>query len=157
KDPKDTPRDFTSTARALDLWQKTPDGWKLRRMEMLSLSQTIDGKPVRLQFGTKGRSRAPKSQQGAIKNAVRVALMDDPRRADDGSAAGPGSFQLAQVFVTPYDYGWSGVTNVATPNYVLGPTGFLTSGPSYSTLGAYNVSGLARNREILAQQRQYEA
>lgn len=46
KDPKGTTHPFTSDAVALDFWDKTPDGWRLKRTHGVSLQQTLDGKAM---------------------------------------------------------------------------------------------------------------
>lgn len=47
KDPKGTTHPFTSDAVALDVWRKTPEGWRLRRTRGVSLQQTLDGKMLK--------------------------------------------------------------------------------------------------------------
>lgn len=159
KGPKDTHHDFTSTAWALDLWEKRADGWKLRRVEMLSLQQTLDGKPVRLDIGLGGKPprRKPAARPDADGTPVRVALVRGDAGPEPDTAPESGTFQVAQVYVTPYSYGWSGVsTVVGMPQYSLGPGGYMTGAQSARFGGSYNLSSVAGNRAMLAQHWQYE-
>jgi hypothetical protein len=161
KGPKETSHDFTSTAWALDLWQKGAEGWKLRQVEMLSLQQTLDGKPVRLDLGVGGKPPARKrgASQDASAAGVRVAMLHGgaAEPAPEAGTSRADSFQVAQIYVTPYNYGWSGVTQVVgVPQYALGPTGYMTAAQGARIGGTYNLSLVASNRAMLQQQLRYE-
>jgi len=76
KDPKGNGRPFTSDVVALDVWQKTADGWRLRRSHGVSVQQTLDGKPMK-----PGTRRYATSRRGSRRRAT-------PRRTTRPTAPG---------------------------------------------------------------------
>lgn len=45
RDPSGKPHEFVSSGRSRDTWTKTPEGWKLQRIQVLRDDTTMDGKP----------------------------------------------------------------------------------------------------------------
>jgi hypothetical protein len=39
---------FTGVSRSIDQWLKTPGGWKLKEVKVVSETMTMDGKPIRM-------------------------------------------------------------------------------------------------------------
>jgi ketosteroid isomerase-like protein len=78
KDPEGKLHEVIADGTGLDLWLKTPEGWKLRFADAIDLKMTLDGKPV---------------------TATRKQTSARPV---------PGVLALAQFYSTPYNYGWPG-------------------------------------------------
>ncbi len=93
RDAEDKPRKFTTDVVALDLWIKTGEGWKLKRVEALAQRHTLDGKMLQPQKPPAGGS--PSSREKAALPGGEVL---------DLSRGVP----VAQYYSTPYNYGWGG-------------------------------------------------
>lgn len=136
KDPKDKPHKFTSDSMGLDVWKKTDDGWKLRFSDGLSMSQTLDGKPMKV----------------PTRRAASAAT---------GGAAPAAALGFRQFYYTPYNYGWSGYGS----SYGYGYGSMGTPGAMYAASGAVaarnltysvNAQNAGTQRANYQAQRQYE-
>ncbi len=92
RDGENKPRKFVSDGIFLDLWLKSGDGWKLRRVETLAQRHTIDGKMLQ-----------PKRRSGRTATPPKTSL-----RPGDWEWDMSGAVPVAQWYGTPYQYGWSG-------------------------------------------------
>jgi hypothetical protein len=133
KDPKDKPHKFTADSMGLDVWKKTDDGWKLRFSDGLSMSQTLDGKPMKV----------------PTRRAAHAAA---------GGATPAGALAFRQFYYTPYNYGWSGYGN--SYGYGYGYGGIGAPGARYAAgtaVAASNVTYAVNAQNAGTQRANYQA
>src|SRR5205085_3807763 len=123
-DPQKKPHKLELESLTLDLWDKDGDSWKLARTDQLSLMMKLDGKamhPMQPKHAAHQAAAGPSAlvPYGALMLAspIHPGAQRSPAPRAPAGAATERVTKVAQIFVTPYNYGWGGYGYGYAPVY----------------------------------------